>query len=247
MNFEKKEMIDLQCGFSCDMRTVKKFPLHGHDYYEMEITVEGESMATVNGHSVPLRKGTLCCMAPGDIHAITGEGEMVTLNLSFDGRLWDPLANIKLPFICELGEESLFLAKELFTLLEGVTDGFLRRTLAEALLTLCTRDAAQYSFEDPVGKAKAYLVRHFRENPSLKLCAQRVGLSPNYLALCFKKKYGLSFKECLTGYKLRCAKTFLENGASVTQACFDSGFESLSAFYTAFKKENGVAPSRWKG
>ena len=40
------------------MRTVKKFPLHGHDYYEMEITVEGESMATVNGQSVPLRKGT---------------------------------------------------------------------------------------------------------------------------------------------------------------------------------------------
>ena len=146
----------------------------------------------------------------------------------------------------EVNEESVFLVEELYSLLEKSKDVFSRRTLADAIISLCTKDAALDNCDDAVAKAKEYITRHFRENPGLKLCAEFVGLSPNYLAFCFKKQYGLSFKQYLTKCKLRCAKTFLENGASVTKACFDSGFESLSAFYTAFKNQNGVPPSKWK-
>ena len=137
-------------------------------------------------------------------------------------------------------------ASEIGFLLAKSKDAFSGRTLANAIITLCTKDAALENCDDAVAKAKEYITRHFRENPSLKLCAEFVGLSPNYLAFCFKRQYGLSFKQYLTKCKLSCAKAFLENGASVTKACFDSGFESLSAFYTAFKNQNGLPPSKWK-
>jgi hypothetical protein len=179
MNFKKQKMINSECGFSCDLRTVKAFPLHGHDYYEMELTLKGESTALVNKKQISLCRGTLCFMAPGDIHAITGNEEIVTFNLSFDERLWDPPIKIKLPYIRELKEESVFLVEELYSLLAKSKDAFSGRTLANAIISLCTKDASLENCDDAVAKAKEYITRHFRENPGLKLCAEFVGLSPN--------------------------------------------------------------------
>jgi AraC-like DNA-binding protein len=39
----------------------------------------------------------------------------------------------------------------------------------------------------------------------------------------------------------------LSNGAPVTEAALDAGYQSPSAFIAAFKKAFGVTPARWRG
>jgi len=38
----------------------------------------------------------------------------------------------------------------------------------------------------------------------------------------------------------------LSNGAPVTEAALDAGYQSPSAFIAAFKKAFGVTPARWR-
>jgi AraC-like DNA-binding protein len=47
--------------------------------------------------------------------------------------------------------------------------------------------------------------------------------------------------------RLAAARRMLRGGASVTDACFDSGFSSLSHFIHIFKRRFGVTPSSLMG
>lgn len=42
--------------------------------------------------------------------------------------------------------------------------------------------------------------------------------------------------------KVRCAAMLLKNGKSVTEACFEAGFGSLSGFRYAFRQRMGLSP-----
>jgi AraC-like DNA-binding protein len=47
--------------------------------------------------------------------------------------------------------------------------------------------------------------------------------------------------------RIKLAKKWLKKAdCSITQACFNSGFENLSHFTSAFKKEEGISPSAFK-
>ena len=55
-------------------RTLTAPPLseveHGHEYHEYYIVLEGEAELRVEGHSVPLRAGTVVMVEPGERHFV---------------------------------------------------------------------------------------------------------------------------------------------------------------------------------
>jgi AraC-like DNA-binding protein len=55
---------------------------------------------------------------------------------------------------------------------------------------------------------------------------------------------GISFGEHLKKVRLENAKLSILSGAQVSEACYEVGFNNLSHFSTAFKKEYGFAPSK---
>jgi len=56
----------------------------------------------------------------------------------------------------------------------------------------------------------------------------------------------MTFTEFVNQYKITQAKTFLLQDKSVSEVCFQSGFESLSYFNKLFKKITGENPSVFK-
>ena len=91
------------------------------------------------------------------------------------------------------------------------------------------------------------VTERFHETLSASDIAATVGVHPKYLAGAFKRASGMGVHEYLTRMRLGHAQHLLRTSQrSVTDIALGSGFGSLNAFYTAFRKHVGLAPERWR-
>lgn len=78
---------------------------------------------------------------------------------------------------------------------------------------------------------------------SLDDLAKKCGLSPNYFSKYFKDTVGVSPFEYLLKYRIEAAcEMLLYSNLSITQICYDCGFNDLSYFIRIFKKHKGISP-----
>lgn len=59
------------------------YPLHFHDYYELEIILEGEGIMTLNGKDICFSSNTVFFISPDDFHSYTLSKDATVLNVSF--------------------------------------------------------------------------------------------------------------------------------------------------------------------
>ena len=97
-----------------------------------------------------------------------------------------------------------------------------------------------------IQRAILYLEMHFKENITLPMLAQEAGFNATYFSELFRKTTGQSYKQRLTELRVRYAKMLLKNGVSVSSACFESGFGSLSNFNAVFKQVYGITPRQYQ-
>jgi AraC-like DNA-binding protein len=62
----------------------------------------------------------------------------------------------------------------------------------------------------------------------------------------FKKYYGQTPKQYITDKRFEQAKALLKNGITITETCFEVGFESPSSFSTLFKARVGLTPTEFQ-
>jgi len=85
---------------------------------------------------------------------------------------------------------------------------------------------------------------------SLPELAASVGLSVNHLSQCINEQLQQNFFDFVNGYRIEAAKSCLLDGErqrdTILTVAMDSGFNSKSAFYSAFKKHTGMTPSQFR-
>lgn len=89
------------------------------------------------------------------------------------------------------------------------------------------------------------LLQEISDNPSLKLKdfdLIKKGLEPATIRRWFLKHHGITFHAFQRMFKLNTAFKKLQQGESVTEVAFDSGYESLSGFNERFKNIFGGSP-----
>ena len=91
-----------------------------------------------------------------------------------------------------------------------------------------------------------YLEAHFAGKIGLEEVASLCHLSKAAFCRYFKRATGQTFTQFLNQYRISQAKRLLLMGKSVGQACFESGFESMSYFNRTFKKIAGENPKDFK-
>jgi len=84
--------------------------------------------------------------------------------------------------------------------------------------------------------------RYAEEHPLARL-ASSVGMSPFHFCRVFRQLVGTPPHRYLMEVRLERARTFLLDGRSVTDACFESGFWNLSHFIRLFARRFGCVPS----
>ena len=81
----------------------------------------------------------------------------------------------------------------------------------------------------------------------LEQFAQRVAVNSTYLNRYFNQEYGCSFLQYLTSLRIEQAEMLLRNSnAEIEDICYNTGFNSPSAFHKAFKNRYGYSPSEWR-
>ncbi len=91
---------------------------------------------------------------------------------------------------------------------------------------------------------------YLRPELTLPQLAKAVGCSVNHLSQVINSGFGRSFFDYVNRYRVDRAKELLSqldgHGDSVLNIAFSVGFNSNSAFYTAFKKSVGQAPAQYR-
>ncbi|MXN90700.1 helix-turn-helix domain-containing protein [Flavobacterium sp. Sd200] len=93
--------------------------------------------------------------------------------------------------------------------------------------------------------AKAYLVLHYNNPPTIKQLSRIVSLNELKLKTGFKEKFGSTIHEFIIGLRMQSAKKMLANSNPVNEVSAQLGYKSVSHFITSFKKFYGVTPKQF--
>ncbi len=87
------------------------------------------------------------------------------------------------------------------------------------------------------------LEQHPEKEYSLNELAQLAAMSSSSLRSKFRQAYGLPVFDYLRDCRLALARRYLQQGYSVQQAAWMSGYQHATNFSTAFRRRYGIAPS----
>jgi AraC-like DNA-binding protein len=129
-------------------------------------------------------------------------------------------------------------------LLEAVGHELLQATLSISPQNSRLYRSSQLAwYAERISAAREILETQYQEDHSLKGLASRVGMSPFLFARVFAELVGVPPHRFLVGVRLGKARWMLEQGASVTAACYAVGFNNFSHFTRTFRAWFGFVPS----
>ena len=95
-------------------------------------------------------------------------------------------------------------------------------------------------------RTKRYIDVNFDRKIDLKDLALLQGFSRYHLLRLFKFYYGITPKQYQIHQRIKEAKNKLTNGCTVSESCYDVGFQSVTTFSTLFKRKTGMTPREFK-
>lgn len=95
-------------------------------------------------------------------------------------------------------------------------------------------------------RARDLLHADAERGPTLDELAGAAGLSRAHLARQFAQTFGVPPHKYLVQLRLDRAKRALAAGESVTDVCYQVGFESLGSFSSSFRRRTGLSPREWQ-
>ena len=112
----------------------------------------------------------------------------------------------------------------------------------------CRPDLAVFApGRDTAAEAMSLLRRHFRDRDQLTAALDGLGVTRRRLTELFRQAYGTSLGACLMSLRLEEACRLLrQTDLPVARIAGEAGFESLSAFYRAFRAELGCPPGAYR-
>lgn len=98
-----------------------------------------------------------------------------------------------------------------------------------------------------VARAKLYITEHQDEEVSLRQVAAAVNTSAFYFCKMFKQATGLTFTDYLARTRIEKVKNLLLNPHKrISEAAYETGFQSLSQFNRVFRRVTGQSPTVWR-
>ena len=132
---------------------------------------------------------------------------------------------------------------------------FIKNTLRELIVRLSqtqVRNGLLHQTSQHINTNRlAYVVTYIRENLTRGLSVEelcdKACLSKSHFFRLFKSELGMSPVQFILTERIRLAKVVLSNPAkSITDACYESGFNSVTHFSSAFRSVEHMCPRQFK-
>ena len=100
---------------------------------------------------------------------------------------------------------------------------------------------------DRIDRIFSYITKNFKEHISLDDISQEVNMTTPSFCRYLKKATGKTFTEVVNEYRIvHASKLLAEKPTSITDICYESGFNNFSHFNKLFKKTTGKSPSNFR-
>jgi len=240
------------------------YPLHQHDFFEIELVLSGKGTHFFNGKRYPISRGSVYFLSLNSFHEIRCDEPIEVITFMFSDYWINEAMMYRLlhgerELSCHMEEEAFSEMLMMANLLQVEQEGNrpLRsqaiRNLTELLLISLLRGCGEdpcpniEQKEHPVSKVLLYLSAHFRENPSLGEVSALVNHNVNYFSELFHKTTGRSYSHYLSSLKLNHACKLLTcTDQSITDICLACGFNSYSGFSHAFSQAYGCSAREFR-
>jgi len=101
--------------------------------------------------------------------------------------------------------------------------------------------------EDRLQKVHDYVMNNFHDKVDLIKASEKANMNPSSFSRYFKQKNGKTFSQYVNEIRLGYAcKLLLKDQFSVTEVCFESGFNNISNFNKQFKRYYNMPPKEYK-
>ena len=231
----------------------KNDPLHIHSCYEIYVNLGGDVSFLVNDTLFPVKRGSVILSKPGDVHRCV-------YNAACRHEHYCVWIDADAPFLSFISEteasHSMLLEEKELMILDGFLTVLTERSIEGiescaaffgmlALLFGKNRVIMPPSETLPPAMRQilAHINRHFAEISSVATLCEKWYISPATLNRWFHQYIKTSPQSFLQSKKLAFSQSLLREGASVTEAAFQSGFSDVSYFIAVFKKRFGVTPA----
>ena len=245
---------------------------HYHDFHKILYLIKGELSYSIEGRTYEVRPGDIIFVGAGEVHKpilhqqeyeriiiyvskdylTRYESANDSLGLCFDNASGNNSHLLRIPDFkatragaCLRELESSYQTSEYATLLyrQVLFLEFLIH-LNRASLSISTSSSEDIRQNGKMAAIIDYINEHLTEELSIETLGNVFFMRRYYLMHTFKKETGYSIGNYISTKRLLLAKELIENGSSVTTACYKCGFRNYSTFLRAYKKQFQVAPSK---
>ena len=249
-------------------------PAAMHDFLKIVVVHDGEGTLIRGEESTGCKRGDALVIPPGTLHEIadSAQAPMSLYVVSVRPRVLETAClelSILPTGVLRLGSHSAekierSMRRLLFEqTLALPTTGAQMVALALRLVVDIARVGTFIQTELPAGTAhspvrgsdsstrmRSYvedLAENFFEATNLDSAASMLGLSRRRFTQLFREVTGTSWLAYVRKLRIDHAKKLLEStDRTVLSVAFECGFEDLSTFYRAFKRETDESPNKWR-
>lgn len=237
----------------------KYYPLHFHEYYEIELPISGSGYELINGNKYEIKKNQIFIFHPSDYHEIIATTPITMFNLAFtyehvDEKVMTNFLEYRSEIVSTLSELDLKIVTSLLEQIESLffsnkqnKENILSYLLNSLLLiTIESNNDINLSDKITIDILK-YIHKNFKKNPSLSDLSKFSGYQKNYLCDYFKRNIGETYNEYLTKTKIEYSKKLLKNTSkSIKEISSESGFNSVNNYIRNFKSKTKQTPLEYR-
>ena len=237
------------------------YPIHCHDFYELELVVSGKGINRINGKDFPIERGSVFFLTPSDFHEIIFFEPTLIYNISFSDNIISHSLLLDLYETASINSFNISdfkfeYFKTIFEKLnieninkneysEHIIKFLINSLFAEIIRSKEFNNKISHISNEIVKMAILYIKNHFKENPNLTTISSYLGVNKNYFCKIFYDSVGKHYIDYLNNTKLHFAKKLLLNtDLSITEICFSAGFSSFSNFSRKFKTRYNISPTQ---
>lgn len=242
--------------------------LHINKFFEIYIYIGGDADYIAGDKYFSLNHGDIIVINQYEPHNVVLKSEglyerfyILVPTESFDNFSYNPFKNINGKLI-SLPEKR---RKKAIDILYEIKNSFVKEPGGRTSFKACGLileflaeisgeypDCASFERNTPsrlpkyIADILVYINKNISAIKSADEIAKKFGLSMPYLSITFKNAIGTPLKSYIQAKKISYAKELLDKDFSVTEACYESGFNDCSYFIKVFKHHIGTTPFKYK-
>ena len=261
----------LTFAYSATHEPPESHVLHINHYYEIYIFIRGDTDYIVGDSYFPLQYGDIIIINPYEVHKAVLKSDnlyerfyfLVPTNL-FNGFSFDPLEEImsntlQKKHLISLPEPDRSKALELLYQMlyslkndcsesgqmsaYGLFLNFITLISSNSFKTAITHTGNLPRLNGDILK---YIDANLTQIDSIEQIAVHFGVSLPYLSTTFKNAIGTPVVKYIQARKIAYAKSLLDKDWSVTDTCYESGFNDCAYFIKIFKQHTGITPLQYR-